>query len=78
MVVNLITIYLMAHDKNLARRHGRRVPERTLFLWAAIGGAAGGIIAMRVWRHKTKHLSFVIGMPAILVLQAILVYLNWD
>ncbi|WP_239618524.1 DUF1294 domain-containing protein [Cohnella mopanensis] len=74
IAVNVFTMYLMAHDKSQARKHGRRVPERTLFLWALIGGAAGGIAAMRIWRHKTKHASFVIGMPAILIAQAVLVF----
>lgn len=73
IAVNLITMYLMAHDKSQARKHGRRVPERNLFLWALIGGSVGAIVAMRVWRHKTKHMTFVVGMPAILVAQAILV-----
>jgi uncharacterized membrane protein YsdA (DUF1294 family) len=73
LIVNLVTIYLMAHDKSQARKQGRRVPERTLFLWALIGGSVGAIVAMRVWRHKTKHMTFVVGMPAILVAQAILV-----
>ncbi|MCD9024883.1 DUF1294 domain-containing protein [Cohnella silvisoli] len=75
IVVNLITLSLMAYDKSQARKHGRRVPERTLFLWAAIGGAAGAIVAMRIWRHKTKHPSFVFGMPALLLLHVVLLYL---
>lgn len=70
--VNLLALYLMAHDKSQARKHGRRVPERTLFLTAALGGAIGAIVSMRIWRHKTKHVSFVIGMPAILIVQAII------
>jgi len=69
IVVNAITLYLMAHDKSQAKKKGRRVPERTLFLWALIGGSPAAIVGMRAWRHKTKHLSFVIGMPAILVVQ---------
>jgi len=69
LVVNAITLYLMGHDKSRAKKKGRRVPERTLFLWALIGGSPGAIAGMRLWRHKTKHRSFVIGMPAILVVQ---------
>ncbi|WP_229263836.1 DUF1294 domain-containing protein [Cohnella cholangitidis] len=78
VVVNVVTMYLMAHDKSQAKKHGRRVPERTLFLWAAIGGAVGAIVAMRIWRHKTKHASFVIGMPVILVAQALFIFLYND
>ena len=72
--MNLVTLYLMAHDKSQARKHSRRVPERTLFLLAVLGGSLGAIVAMRIWRHKTKHPSFVIGMPAILIVQAALIY----
>lgn len=74
IVVNLIAFYLMGRDKALARKRERRIAERTLFLWAAIGGSAGAIVGMRTWRHKTKHASFTFGMPAILILQLALVY----
>ncbi|TFE25819.1 DUF1294 domain-containing protein [Cohnella luojiensis] len=70
--INLLALFLMAHDKSQARNRGRRVPERTLFLTAAVGGAIGAIAAMRIWRHKTKHVSFVVGMPAVLIVQAII------
>jgi uncharacterized membrane protein YsdA (DUF1294 family) len=70
VAINLITLYLMAHDKTQARKHGRRVRERTLFLLAAAGGSLGSIAGMRIWRHKTKHVSFALGMPALLVLNA--------
>ncbi|BBI35348.1 DUF1294 domain-containing protein [Cohnella abietis] len=72
-LINFITFFVFAHDKSQAKRRGRRVPERTLFLLAAVGGSVGAIVAMRVLRHKTKHLTFVIGMPAILVIQVALV-----
>jgi uncharacterized membrane protein YsdA (DUF1294 family) len=72
IIINVLALYLMAHDKSQARKRGRRVPEKNLFLVAAFGGALGGIVAMRVWRHKTKHVSFAIGMPAILIVQAAL------
>ncbi len=74
ILLNLLSLYFMAHDKSQARKNRRRVPERTLFLLAALGGALGAIVGMRVWRHKTKHASFVIGMPAILVVQAVVLY----
>ncbi len=74
IVVNLIAFYLMGHDKARAKKGGRRIPERTLFLWAAIGGSAGAIVGMRTWRHKTKHASFLFGLPGILILQLVLAY----
>jgi uncharacterized membrane protein YsdA (DUF1294 family) len=74
IVVNLIAFGLMGHDKGQAKKGGRRVPEKTLFLWAVIGGSIGEIAGMRMWRHKTKHVSFTIGMPGILIVQLVLAY----
>lgn len=74
MIICSITLVMMAYDKAQARKRGRRVPERTLFFLSAVGGALGGIVAMRIWRHKTKHASFVIGLPALLVLQVVALY----
>ncbi|WP_373232493.1 DUF1294 domain-containing protein [Cohnella sp.] len=74
VIICFITLLMMAYDKKQARKGGRRIPERTLFLLSAIGGALGGIVGMRIWRHKTKHTSFVIGLPALLVVQLMAVY----
>lgn len=62
----------MSGDKDKARKRRDRVPEKTLFLLAAIGGALGVLAAMYVRRHKTRHISFVVGIPVLLVLNAVL------
>lgn len=67
--VNLLAFVLMALDKSKARRNARRVPEKVLFLTAVIGGSIGAIAGMYAFRHKTKHLQFVVGLPVILLLQ---------
>ncbi|THF74941.1 DUF1294 domain-containing protein [Cohnella fermenti] len=74
LLVNIVAFGLMGYDKQLAKRKQRRVSERRLFLYAAIGGALGGWLGMRTYRHKTKHASFVYGMPALLVLNAACVF----
>lgn len=56
-------------DKRRAQKGKWRIPERTLFLVAILGGSIGSIIGMRHFRHKTKHKSFVIGMPFIFFVQ---------
>lgn len=76
-VINATGFLIMLIDKHRARKGLWRIPEKALFLTALLGGSAGCIAGMQVFRHKTKHLSFTIGMPAILVLQisaAIFVY----
>ena len=59
-------------DKWKARNNAWRIPEATLFLLAIIGGSIGAKLGMHVWHHKTKHLSFIIGIPVILLLQVVL------
>lgn len=70
-VTNLIGLALMGIDKAKAKRRKWRIPEATLFLVAAIGGSIGSILGMYIFRHKTKHLTFTIGMPVILLIQII-------
>ncbi len=69
---NLVAFLLMGLDKWQARAGGRRIRERTLFLGAILGGSVGAILGMQLFRHKTLHLSFRIGMPAILAAQIFL------
>ncbi len=69
IAINILSFVLMGLDKSKARRGAWRVPEKTLFLAAVVGGSVGAIAGMYVFRHKTKHLRFVIGLPVILLLQ---------
>lgn len=57
-----------------ARCRARRVPEKTLFLLAILGGSVGAILGMRVWHHKTRHWYFKYGLPAILLAQLALAW----
>ena len=71
--VNIIGFALMGIDKHKAKKRAFRIPEATLFIVALIGGSIGSILGMYAFRHKTRHWYFVYGMPAILILQIILV-----
>ena len=73
VVLNVISFSLMAYDKRCARSGKRRVPEKTLFLTAALFGAAGGTAAMWVFRHKTKHWYFAVFFPLMTAIQAAIV-----
>jgi len=61
----------MLSDKKKAKRRKRRIPERTLFIVGALGGALGSLIGMYSVHHKTKHRSFVIGMPILLLVNVV-------
>jgi len=78
LTVNLAGFLLMGVDKRRARRERWRIPEKTLFLPAVLGGAVGCMLGMRVFHHKTRHWYFKLGMPAILVVQLVLIgWLVW-
>ena len=65
----------MGIDKRKAIKRAFRIPEATLFLIAILGGSIGSILGMYTFRHKTRHWYFVVGMPAILILQIGLLFL---
>lgn len=72
IAANLAAFALMGADKRRAQRCRWRIPERTLFLSALVGGSLGAILGMYFFHHKTKHLHFVVGLPLILLAQLIL------
>lgn len=61
----------MALDKFFAQKHMWRISELTLFFIAAVGGSLGSWVGMYLFRHKTKHYKFVIGIPVIILCQAV-------
>ena len=75
IIINLVGFFSMFIDKRRAKRNEWRIPEKTLFLIAILGGSIGSNIGMRLFRHKTKHWYFVFGMPAILITQIVIICL---
>ena len=74
LLISVVTFLVFGWDKFKAKykekhENARRVPEKTLFLLAILGGSPGALLGMKVWRHKTLHKSFRFGIPAILILQ---------
>ena len=74
--VNLLDFVLMGADKAKAKRGARRIPEATLLLFAILGGSVGGILGMLLFRHKTRHAAFALGLPVILLVQLALAWLT--
>ena len=74
ITINLIAFFSMHIDKELSKKQKRRISEKSLFTLALLFGSIGSIIGMYKFRHKTKHMTFVIGMPVILVFNIICIY----
>ena len=75
--MSLIAFAAFGLDKFKAKTNRWRIPERTLFLLAILGGGVGAFLGMKVFRHKTRHSQFVFGIPAIMVLQLALAGFLW-
>ena len=71
LIINALGFLLMLVDKWKARKNRWRVRESTLLLIAALGGSVGSLLGMYLFRHKTLHLKFTLGIPLILAGQCI-------
>lgn len=78
LIVNLAAFCLFGADKRRAKKHLWRIPEKTLFLSALLGGSIGALAGMYAFHHKTKHWYFYVGVPLILLGQiALAVWRLW-
>ena len=75
VMMNALGLAVMGIDKKRAISNQWRIPEKTLFLVSAIGGSIGTLLGMYLFRHKTKHWYFVIGMPLILAIHLVVGWL---
>ncbi len=75
ILINAAAFLLMRADKQKARKKQWRIPERVLLGVCLLGGSLGGCLGMRLYRHKTKHAAFAIGIPVMLAVQIILLVL---
>ena len=75
ILINLITFITFGIDKGKAINNNRRVSEKTLWIMSLIGGSLGALLGMKMFRHKTKKLSFQAMMAVILMLQIFIIYL---
>ena len=71
LIINAAGLLLMLVDKWKAKKNRWRVRESTLLLVAALGGSVGCLIGMYLFRHKTRHLKFTLGIPLILAGQCV-------
>lgn len=72
VIMSIVLCALMAYDKERAKKGEWRVSENTLMIMAVLGGAAGGVLGMYLFRHKTKHNKFAFGFPLLAAVQIFL------
>lgn len=77
ITMNVIGFLFMGIDKWKAKKRAWRIPEATLLLIAALGGAVGSMLGMHLFRHKTRHWYFLYGIPAMLAVHILLTLLIW-
>lgn len=79
LAINAVTFIVYGIDKDKAKKAKWRIPEATLLLLAVLGGIVGAWVGMEVWHHKTMHKKFKYGIPAILLIQIVLMaYLHMN
>jgi len=78
LFVNFLTFILAGYDKFQSKRHERRIPEITLFLFAFFGGTIGLLAAMFFFRHKIAKTSFVMKFCYIILVQIVIIYLKYN
>ena len=69
LIINALALLLMLADKLKAKKGAWRIPEATLIGAALLGGSIGAITGMYLFRHKTRHIKFSLGLPLILIVQ---------
>ena len=75
-LISLFAVIVTIADKIRSKNPGkRRVPEDTLMLISACGGSLAMLITMLMIRHKTRHIKFMLGIPAIILVQVVLLYI---
>ena len=72
--INILTFLVFGIDKWKARSGKWRIPEATLIGMSIAGGSIGALLGMYLFRHKTQKRKFNLGIPAILIVQAVLAY----
>lgn len=73
IIINIVTFLVYGIDKWKARKAMWRVREASLLMLAVLGGSIGAWLGMKVWHHKTQHKKFRYGIPAIIIIQLVII-----
>ena len=73
IIINIVTFLVYGIDKWKARKTMWRIREASLLMVAVLGGSIGAWLGMKVWHHKTQHKKFRYGIPAIIIIQLVII-----
>ena len=74
-IISVISIIVCIYDKFAAKHiQKHRTREATLLILSALGGSVAMLVTMLIIRHKTKHVKFMAGIPAIILAQAAIIF----
>ena len=73
VIINVVTFFMYAFDKWKAKKSKMRIRETALLGLAVLGGSIGAWLGMKVWHHKTQHKKFRFGVPAIIIIQLVII-----
>lgn len=76
-IISILSVIICIYDKVISKKNNvkLRIPEKTLLILSALGGSVAMYICMLIIRHKTKHFKFMVGIPVIFIIQALLVFM---
>jgi len=77
LIISIIAIIITIYDKLCAIGKRWRVKENTLLFISALGGSVAMYVTMLIIRHKTRHIKFMLGIPIIIIIQLLIVFLVW-
>ena len=75
-IISIVSVIICFYDKKISKKNRveLRIPEKTLLILSALGGSIAMFVTMLLIRHKTKHLKFMLGIPAIMIVQAAIIF----
>ena len=79
ILINLLAFIMFWVDKRAAQNGQWRISEKALIIVSMLGGSIGSLVSMNIFRHKTKKMKFILGIPIILILQiAFIIYMCYN
>jgi len=73
VTINIIALFAYGIDKQKAMKNKWRISEQALLMFALVGGGVGSLLGMSLFRHKTRKLKFLIGIPLLTIFSVIII-----